>query len=216
MGEMIGSNDEVLWLRASKGDEAAEEMLAEKYTWLVRACARPYFLAGGDSEDLIQEGMLGLLSAIRQFDPVRDAAFRTFAERCIRNRLFSAIKSAAGNKHTPLNDYVPLESPQFDETQTAGLGSPLNDPEELLITRERVNEIYNGISGALSGFESRVLKYYLEGLSYEEIANKIGKSKKSVDNAVQRLRKKLAQIIISGESQETERKYKPKGQNCQK
>jgi len=196
MSEITGSNDETLWLRSIKGEEAAEEKLAEKYAWLVRACARPYFLAGGDSEDLIQEGMLGLLSAIRHYDPVKDTSFRTFAEHCIRNRLFTAIRSAAGNKHTPLNDYVSLESPQFDETQTTtGLGSSPNDPEELLIKRERVNEIYNGISGALSGFESRVLKYYLDGLSYDEIAKEVGKPKKSVDNAVQRIRRKLAQII---------------------
>ena len=195
MGGITDSNDEALWLRAKNGEGAAEEQLAEKYAWLVRACARPYFLAGGDGEDLIQEGMLGLLSAIRQYDPVTDVSFSTFAEHCIKNRLFNAIRSAAGNKHTPLNNYVSLESPQFDETQTAGLGSPPNDPEELLITRERVDEIYNGISGVLSGFEARVLKYYLDGLSYEEIAVEVEKPKKSVDNAVQRIRRKLAQII---------------------
>jgi len=194
MTEKTVISDETLWLNAHNGDMASEELLAEKYTCLVRACARPYFLAGGDTEDLMQEGMLGLLSAIRQYDPEKETAFRTFAEHCVRNRLLTAVKSAARNKHTPLNDYVPLESPQFDELQTR-LAGFLNDPEELLITRERVDEINNRISGTLSGFESRVLKHYLEGLSYEEIAGLVGKPKKSVDNAVQRIRKKLAQVI---------------------
>ena len=194
MTEKTVISDETLWLNAHNGDMASEELLAEKYTWLVRACARPYFLAGGDTEDLMQEGMLGLLSAIRQYDPEKETAVRTFAEHCVRNRLLTAVKSAARNKHTPLNDYVPLESPQFDELQTR-LAGFLNDPEELLITRERVDEINNRISGTLSGFESRVLKHYLEGLSYEEIAGLVGKPKKSVDNAVQRIRKKLAQVI---------------------
>ena len=100
-------SDEFLWSRASSGDLSAEEELVRKYHQLVRVCARPYFLAGGDSEDLIQEGMLGLLSAVRSFNPEREASFRTFAEQCIKNRLLTAIKSASRSKHAPLNDSVP-------------------------------------------------------------------------------------------------------------
>ena len=187
-------NDEKLWSSAINGDTDAEEMLVSKYSVLVKICARPYFLAGGDSEDLIQEGMMGLLSAIRQYDPNRDALFKTYAEHCIRNRLYTAIKSASRYKHTPLNDYVSFESPQFDEIQTK-MSSVLRDPEELLITRERVNEITEKLSGKLSGFESKVLDLYLEGESYSEIAAKLDKTPKSVDNAVQRIRKKLVQIL---------------------
>jgi len=179
---------------ALDGDRNAEEELVSRYVRLVRACARPFFLAGGDSEDLIQEGMMGLLSAIRQYDPNRDALFKTYAEHCIRNRLYTAIKSASRYKHTPLNDYVSFESPQFDEIQTK-MSSVLRDPEELLITRERVNEITEKLSGKLSGFESKVLDLYLEGESYSEIAAKLDKTPKSVDNAVQRIRKKLVQIL---------------------
>lgn len=187
-------NDEILWSKAVSGDAEAEETLVKKYNVLVKICSRPYFLAGGDSEDLVQEGMLGLLAAIRQFDPDRDASFKTYAEHCIRNRLYTAIKSASRFKHTPLNDYVSFESPQFNEIQTK-MSSVLRDPEELLITRERVDEITEKLTGKLSGFESKVLELFLEGRSYGEIAERLGKTPKSVDNAVQRIRKKVVQII---------------------
>jgi len=188
-------SDAALWAAAAGGDSEAEEILAARYSKLVKACARPYFLAGGDSEDLIQEGMLGLLSAMRQYDPNRAVAFATFAERCIRNRLLSAIQSASRFKHVPLNDYVSLESSQFDERQTVRFSGYLRDPEELLINRERFEEIMGGMQGVLSRFESEVLSRYLNGLSYAEIADQLGKTRKSVDNAVQRIRRKLAQQV---------------------
>lgn len=190
--------DEILWSSASGGDVAAEEQLVERYSALVRACARPYFLAGGDGEDLIQEGMLGLLSAIRRYDPNHDTSFKTFAELCIRNRLFTAIKSASRFKHSPLNNSISLESPQFDEARTLP-SSSLRDPEELIIIRELTDEITSNLSGSLSKFEKEILGYYLEGLSYGDIAVRTGRPVKSVDNAVQRIRKKLAQFIQSGD-----------------
>ncbi len=189
-----------LWEKVSRGDVQAEEALVAEYSRLVRMCARPYFLAGGDSEDLIQEGMIGLLSAIRRYEPASGVPFRAYAEFCIRRRLYSAIKSAARYKHTPLNDYVSIESPQFDESNAAS-SSFLRDPEDLVIAREHFHELSRGFLGKLSGFESQIMGLYLDGLSYEEMAAKVGRSAKSVDNAVQRIRKKLTQFLNNGDSQ---------------
>ena len=177
---------------ANNSDE--EEALVSEYAWLVRACARPYFLAGGDSEDLIQEGMLGLLSAIRTFDPEKGAKFTTYAEFCIRRRIYSAIKLASGNKHTPLNSYISLEATQIDESDTQSAYF-LRVPEDSIIAREQAGEVEKLLYGALSRFESSVLELYLDGISYKDMAMKLGKSDKSVDNAVQRIRKKLSQIL---------------------
>ena len=190
-------DDATLWKLASEGDTAAETQLIENYSRLVRICARPYFLTGGDAEDLFQEGMLGLIFAIRQYDPDREASFKTFAEHCIRNRLYTAIKSASRLKHTPLNDSISFESSQFDESQ-ARVSCYLRDPEELLIAREHFDEWTEHISGSLSHLESKVLEFYLSGLSYSEMAKKLNKTPKSVDNAVQRIRRKLAQYLNPG------------------
>jgi len=180
--------------KASSGDQAAEEALVSEYSRLVRACARPYFLAGGDGEDLIQEGMLGLLSAVRTFDPAKGVKFSTYAEFCVRRRIYSAIRTASGYKHTPLNSYISLESPQLDENSTQNAYF-LRDPEDFVIARESVGEVERLLYGALSRFESGVLELYLEGMSYKDMAAHLGKSNKSVDNAVQRIRRKLAQIL---------------------
>ena len=187
-------SDEALLNLSVSGDREAEEQLVKRYNRLVRACARPLFLAGGDSEDLIQEGMMGLMSAIEQYDPSKGASFKTYAELCIRRRLYSAVKSASRYKHTPLNDYVSFESSYLDESQSLQQYY-LRDPEDLVIAREQADEITEGLENSLSNFEAKVLQSYLEGLSYEEIGKKVNKSVKSVDNAVQRIRKKLAQYL---------------------
>lgn len=191
--------DEQLCARAGDGDCAAEELLAARYTRLVRVCARPLFLAGGDSEDLIQEGMIGLLSAIREYRPGQGACFRTFAERCIRNRLLSAVKAATREKHTPLNHSVSFEPPSFDgnaEYTSLLPQSEQFDPEELIISREAYMERTNRLKDRLSGFEAEVLGLYLKGLSYTDIAAYIDRPPKSVDNAVQRIRRKVAQQFL--------------------
>ena len=185
-------SDEALQQLAVQGDRAAEEELIERNLKLVRACSRPFFLAGGDSEDLVQEGMVGLLDAVRRYDPGQGVPFRSYAQLCIRNRIYNAIKSASRLKHTPLNDYVPFESPQFDESQTQVLDT-VRDPEELIIARERLSEIQDSSSKLLSKLEHKVLTLYLDGLSCHEIAGVLGRSPKSVDNAVQRIRRKLSQ-----------------------
>ena len=192
----IRENDDNELLRlAAEGDRNAEEQLAMRYARLVRICARPLFLAGGDSEDLIQEGMFGLLSAIREYDPSEGASFKTYAQVCIRRRLSSAVKSASRLKHLPLNDGLSLDYILSEESQTQIAANPdafRRTPEEQVLARESKFELYNSFALKLSRLEKDVLSLYLEGLSYEEIADKTGKDVKSVDNAVQRIRRKLA------------------------
>ena len=176
-------SDEELCALVAVGHRDAEEELVKRYLRPVRVCARPYFLAGGDSEDLIQEAMFGLLKAIREFDPGHDARFKTFAEVCIRNRIRSAVTNAARSKHSPLNDSVPFESLML------GVGV---SPEELYISREEEAELLTSLKQRLSPLEGRVLELFLLGLSYQEISEQVGRSIKSVDNAVQRIRRKVA------------------------
>lgn len=197
---LVGS-DEQLCLQAQNGDRLAEEKLAARYVRLVRICARPYFLAGGDSEDLLQEGMIGLLSAIRGFQLERGVTFRVYAEACIQNRLRSAVRSALRNKHIPLNDSVSLMDTLFDITayslQTDT--DSQENPEDLLIQREEESRRMATITGRLSPFERTVLEFYLGGLSQGEIAGRVGKPVKSVENAVQRIRRKIAPCFPFGD-----------------
>lgn len=194
-------SDEALCRLVAAGDNNAEECLASRYSRLVRACARPYFLAGGDSEDLLQEGMIGLLSAIRGFDSDREASFQTYAEVCVRNRLRSAVRAAEREKHEPLNSSVSLENPLYDEIpQPYQDRYPLSEsPEEMLIGKEEWMGRLVALRALLSGFERTVLELYLDGLSYAEIAAQTGKLLKSVDNAVQRIRRKAAPFFSSGD-----------------
>ena len=168
-------------------DMMSEEALVAKYTRLVRACVRPYFLVGGDGEDLIQEGMLGLLSAIRSYDKTRGARFETYAELCIRRRAISAVRVYA-TRHN-VKDELPLESHLSAETEVP-VAYLLRDPEELVIARERVHELTAGIEGSLSRLESTVLRLYLEGYTNSEMSEMLGKPYKSVENAISRIRKK--------------------------
>ncbi len=180
---------------AQNGSREAEEELIVRYTFLVRACARPYYLIGGAFDDLTQEGFLGLLKAIRDYDPEKQASFRTFAEFCVRNRLVSAVRAANRDKHQPLNRYVSTSLSAGDDAPDAVLypGRELN-PETLIIWREDIGELTKRWKVLLSGLEAEILGHYLEGLSYREIAAITHKSPKSVDNAVQRARQKLAHL----------------------
>lgn len=193
--------DEALCKQASEGERCAEEILVTRYTRLVRSCSRPFFLIGGDSEDLIQEGMIGLMNAVREYDSEKAASFRTFAEICIRNRLYSVLRSATRDKHSPLNQSVSLDTPFFDSNSYTSGTSDLaqRNPEDFLIDREHTQSLLSGVRKKLSEFEAKILGYYLDGLSCREIADAVGKPPKSVDNAVQRIRRKLAQQFISGD-----------------
>ena len=196
------TSDEELCGRAARGDSQAETELVRRYGQLVRACARPLFLAGGDSEDLIQEGMLGLLTAIRGFDPGRDTAFRTFAEICVRSRLLTAVRAAQGGKHSPLNRSISFEPPLFDGTRAYQFSSA-ESPEDVIIGREELKERLDALKCRLSELEADILPLYLSGLSCGEIAVRVGRSQKSVDNAVQRIRRKVARQFSSGVSSES-------------
>ncbi len=189
--------DEQLCVLAQGGSSEAEELLVTRCTRLVRICARPLFLAGGDSEDLLQEGMFGVLAAIRSFDPARQTQFRTYAEVCIRTKLVSAVRKAASGRHTPLNDSVSFEHPQFDEGGLPDHGEP--DPETALISREEWSDRLNSLKDCLTEFEATVLQLYLGGYSYSEIAQQTGRQTKAVDNAVQRIRRKVARQLTSGD-----------------
>ncbi len=196
-------SDEQLQSLAKAGDTDAEEELIERYGVVVRARARACFLVGGDGEDLIQEGMIGLISAIRAFSPDGGASFKTFAELCIKRRLYSAIRASYSKKNVSIDDCLSLESPFFDKNQA----DTLNDlhhafqrgPEDEIIDRESTHSFWENILACLSKLEAEILGFYLKGLSYQEIASEINRPVKSVDNAVQRVRKKLTQFISSGD-----------------
>ena len=194
-------SDEALCALAASGNREAEEVLVTRYNRLVRTCARPFFLVGGDSEDLTQEGMVGLIKAVREYDAAKEASFRTFAEICIRNRLYSVLRAAARDKHSPLNQSVPLDTPFLDSNSYTSGTSHLaqRNPEEFLIDREHTAALLAGVRKQLSEFEAKILGYYLDGLSCREIAETVGKPPKSVDNAVQRIRRKVARQLQSGD-----------------
>ena len=205
MTDFASFSDLRLQQLAASGEREAEEALAERYMQLVRACARPFFLAGGESEDLIQEGMFGLLSAIRQYDPDNGASFRTFAEHCIKKRILSAIRSASRLKHFPLNDGLSLEQLSEDSSLPFAAIPAYSQPspEELVLARESKEELYNAFHQPLSKMEIRVLDLYLDGLSYQDIAQRLGKDAKAVDNAVQRIRRKMARDLQFGDISES-------------
>ena len=194
-------SDSELQALAVAGDRRAEEALAARYLQLVRQCSRPLFLAGGESEDLVQEGMIGLLAAIREFDPQQGTSFRSFAEHCIRMRLYSAIRSASRLKHLPLNDSMPLEQLSDDPSSQVSAASEAfrRSPEDQVLARESREELTRYIARYLSKMEKKVLDLFLEGLSYRDIARALQKDVKSVDNAVQRIRRKLANTLHSGD-----------------
>ena len=193
--------DEELCAKAAEGSSPAENELVRRYSRLVRVCARPLFLAGGDSEDLIQEGMVGLLTAIRKYNPDRDAAFRTFAAICIRSRLSSAVRAAQGDKHSPLNHSISFEPPLFDGNNELTLS--VESPEDVIIGREELKERIDALKDQLSEFEASILPPYLNGMSCGEIAQRTGRSQKSVDNAIQRIRRKMARQTSPGASSES-------------
>ena len=194
-------SDEDLCALVASGNREAEEVLVARYHRVVRTCARPLFLIGGDSEDLTQEGMVGLIKAVREYDAAKEASFRTFAEICIRSRLYSVLRAAARDKHSPLNQSVPLDTPFLDSNSYTSGTSHLaqRNPEEFLIDREHTAALLAGVRKQLSEFEAKILGYYLDGLSCREIAETVGKPPKSVDNAVQRIRRKVARQLLSGD-----------------
>ena len=189
-----GYSDEELCAMSATGDRGAEEALVTRYNRLVRQITRPYFLAGGDSDDLIQEGMLGLMKAVREFNGSKEASFRTFAEVCIRNRVYSVLRAASREKHSPLNHSISIETPFFESNSYTAIDGheAQENPEDLMIRRENRSHDLLRINQRLSPLERSVLSLYLDGLTFSEIAEVLGKPSKSVENAVQRIRRKAA------------------------
>lgn len=201
VSELERRSDEELCFLAAAGDRLAEETLVTRYNRLVRTCARPFFLAGGDSEDLTQEGMVGLITAVREYDAGKVASFRTFAEICIRSRLYSVLRASARDKQQPLNQSLSLDDSHFDSNPLTSGTSNLaqRNPEDFLIDREHTAALLSGVRKQLSEFEAKILGFYLDGLSCREIAKAVNKPPKSVDNAVQRIRRKVARQLLSGD-----------------
>ncbi|MBM7865909.1 RNA polymerase sporulation sigma factor SigH [Heliomicrobium gestii] len=192
--------DEEVVEMAKEGDEEALEYLINKYKNFVRAKARSYFLIGADREDIIQEGMIGLYKAIRDFRCDKLSSFRAFAELCITRQIITAIKTATRQKHIPLNSYVSLNKPIYDEDSDRTLldvisGTKITDPEELIISREEFDDIEEKMGEILSSLEWKVLMSYLEGKSYQEIAVDLKRHVKSIDNALQRVKRKLEKYL---------------------
>ncbi|HBV98243.1 MAG: RNA polymerase sporulation sigma factor SigH [Bacillota bacterium] len=190
---------------AREGDDVALEYLINKYKNFVRAKARSYFLIGADREDIIQEGMIGLYKAIRDFRMDKLSSFRAFAELCITRQIITAIKTATRQKHIPLNSYVSLNKPIYDEDSDRTLldvisGTKITDPEELIISREEFDDIEEKMGEILSSLEWKVLMSYLEGKSYQEIAEDLKRHVKSIDNALQRVKRKLERYLEKREA----------------
>lgn len=185
---------------ARNGNDIAVEHLINKYKNFVRAKAKSYFLIGAEREDIIQEGMIGLYKAIRDFKCDKLSSFRAFAELCITRQIITAIKTATRQKHIPLNSYVSLNKPIYDEDSDRTLldvisGSKVTDPEELIVSREEFDDIEEKMGEILSSLEWEVLMAYLQGKSYQEMADELQRHVKSIDNALQRVKRKLERYL---------------------
>ncbi|HWL65294.1 MAG TPA: RNA polymerase sporulation sigma factor SigH [Actinomycetota bacterium] len=198
--ELKNLEDEMLVELARAGDEQALEDLLNRYRHYARAKARTYFLAGADKEDIVQEGMIGLFKAIRDFQSDKNTAFRAFAELCITRQIITAIKTATRQKHIPLNSYVSLnksasvhdDEPPLEEALSQG---SIDDPAELVISAEQIENIKVSMGQLLSDLETEVLQLYMDGKSYQQIADMLGRHVKSIDNALQRIKRKLEQHL---------------------
>lgn len=193
-------SDEEIIMIVKQGNQEAQDYILDKYKALVKAKSRAYFLIGADREDIIQEGMIGLYKAIRDYQSDKHTSFKVFAELCVNRQIITAIKAATRQKHIPLNSYVSLNKPTFEEesehTYLDMLKEvELSNPETVLIGQEDKDFIEHHIGEALSDFEAKVLSFYLQGKTYFEIANMTDKPEKSIDNALQRVKKKLEKFI---------------------
>lgn len=203
--ELHKLEDDDVIKQIQKGDHHALDFLLNKYKNFVQAKARTYFLIGADREDIVQEGMIGLFKAVRDYDESKLASFKAFAELCITRQIITAIKTATRQKHIPLNSYVSLDKPIYDEDSERTLidvieGSKANEtPENMLINREKYVAMELKLSQSLSSLEKKVLHLYLDGQSYQEISKELNRHVKSIDNALQRVKKKLEKLMESRE-----------------
>ena len=194
-------SDEELIARLREGENSISDYLMEKYKGMVRQKARAMFLIGGDTDDLIQEGMIGLFKAVQDFKPQREASFQTFARLCVDRQIYNAIQTSRRQKHQPLNSYVSLSTEEAREHEEELL---TENPESIVIDKENTRALKECIRKQLSAMENQVLDYYLEGEGYVKIAEILGKSPKAIDNALQRIRAKI-RAEIEGEHKEDEK-----------
>lgn len=188
----------------NKGDSGALEYLINKYNNLVKSKAKSYYLIGGDKEDIIQEGMIGLYKAIRDYDVKRPSSFTCFADICVTRQIITAIKTATRQKHIPLNSYVSLNKPIYEGQSERTLldtvcGVEISDPEELMINRECLDLMEKKMEKVLSELERDALMAYVDGMSYQEIAKELDRHVKSIDNALQRVKRKLEMFLDEDE-----------------
>lgn len=194
--------DEELILRLRDGEEAIMDYILNKYKNLVRKYARNMYILGAEEQDLIQEGMIGLFRAIKDYDSGRDASFFTFADLCISRKMYNAIEASKREKHTPLNNYVSLYASNDDENRDGKTifmdllsAGEISNPENLLIDKENVEQIENLVEQELSSFEKQVFDLYITGMKYTQIAKVLGRDEKSTDNALQRIKSKLKKAM---------------------
>ena len=206
MTEFEKETDEALVEEIVSGNAEAMDFLMNKYKNLVRSRARTLFLVGADKEDLIQEGMIGLYKAIRDFKAERNISFRNFAELCINRQMYSAIKGSNTKKNQPLNNYISIDSMEPSEEQESpveqllGINFEKNqNPEKIVIDKESADVLEYTLVGHLSEMERQVLQYYMKDMNYSQIAAALGKEPKAVDNALQRIKKKLSQVLSESE-----------------
>lgn len=215
-GEILGDNkeiinsalcfknktDEEIVIKAKNGNRRAQEYLISKYESFVKAKSRSYFLIGADKEDIYQEGMIGLYKSIRDFNPQKLTSFKAFAELCITRQIITAIKTATRQKHIPLNTYISLNKPIYEAESDRTLIDVLSEfkitnPEDLVIGKEEIDNIQKAMQKVLSDLEMEVLQSYLDGKSYQEIASDLDRQAKSIDNALQRVKRKLEKCLYS-------------------
>lgn len=199
--EYFERTDEELVMLSRSGDDEATGLLLERYKQLARSKASAYYMQGGDRDDIIQEGMIGVFKAIGSYDPEKDASFATFAELCVKRQIISAVRGSSRQKHMVLNESMSLSRPvDSDSDSGSTLGETIsdervNDPESLMIMHENIDKIEKGTSNVLSSLEKDVWELYVQGCSYSEIASRLGRPGKTVDNAIHRAKKKLAGLV---------------------
>ncbi len=195
------ADDEQLVEAARSGNDKAIDVLLNRYRHYARAKARTYFLAGADKEDIVQEGMIGLYKAIRDFQAEKNIAFRAFAELCMTRQIITAIKTATRQKHAPLNSYVSLNRPAGDDDDRSLAdslpGATSLDPAELVISAEEISSLRNSMDKVLSDLEIEVLQLYMDGKSYQQIGDMLDRHVKSIDNALQRIKRKLEHHVTA-------------------
>lgn len=203
-GIFVGKIEEEIVIEAQNGDIRAQEYVISKYESFVKAKSKSYFLIGADKEDIYQEGMIGLYKAIRDFNYEKSSTFKGFAELCVTRQIITAIKTATRQKHIPLNTYISLNKPVSEDDSERTLLDiistiKISDPEALIIGKEEKARIENAITKVLSDLEMEVLQSYLDGKSYQEIACDLDRQAKSIDNALQRVKRKLEKCLSDNE-----------------